>query len=392
MERTEPTAYWDYLHIDELLSLQSGLAADEGEIEGDEVLFITVHQVFELWFKLVIQELRAARDLFHRENVAEQELSGAVSSLQRIITIFRVAAHHFEVVETLSTREYLKFRNKLMPASGFQSAQMRQMEALMGLEEHERIPLGKPGTHMRALENADGTPSPSMERVLSEIADRPNLKQAIEEWLLRTPIDGCAHDAVDAEAHLDSFVANYLAAHGREVDDAQLHAEALSLSEEKERIDAMYAKERASVEGFLNPSAENGGRRTARLRAAMLFIETYRDLPLLSWPRKILSSLIELEQVFLVFRQRHARMVERVIGRRVGTGGSAGVDYLDKTALEYRIFGDLWAIRTILVKSGAEPDLEHADYYGFVADKRESWKGCEVFALHSRGLHKGALA
>ena len=61
--------------------------------------------------------------------------------------------------------------------------------------------------------------------------------------------------------------------------------------------------------------------------AAALFVETYRELPLLAWPREVLDSLVELEQQFVVFRQRHARMAERVIGRRAGTGGTAGVAY-----------------------------------------------------------------
>ena len=80
-----------------------------------------------------------------------------------------------------------------------------------------------------------------------------------------------------------------------------------------------------------------------RIRAAALFIIQNPDLPLLAWPREVVSGLVELEQGMLIFRQRHARMVERVIGRRTGTGGSAGVDYLDQTALRYRIFDDVWA-------------------------------------------------
>jgi tryptophan 2,3-dioxygenase len=97
----------------------------------------------------------------------------------------------------------------------------------------------------------------------------------------------------------------------------------------------------------------------------MLFIETYRELPLLAWPRELLDALVELEQRFVIFRQRHARMVERIIGRRVGTGGSSGVDYLDTTALRYRVFRDLWAIRTLQVRRAAAPELENAAFYDF---------------------------
>jgi tryptophan 2,3-dioxygenase len=74
---------------------------------------------------------------------------------------------------------------------------------------------------------------------------------------------------------------------------------------------------------------------------------------------------VAVEQAFLIFRQRHARMVEREIGRRTGTGGSAGVEYLDDTALRYRVFRDFWAVRTILVRSGAVPPLHEGEFYEF---------------------------
>jgi tryptophan 2,3-dioxygenase len=97
----------------------------------------------------------------------------------------------------------------------------------------------------------------------------------------------------------------------------------------------------------------------------MVFIETYRELPLLAWPREVLDGLVEVEQLFVVWRQRHARMVERVIGRRTGTGGSAGVDYLDQTALRYRVFRDLWAVRTLQIPLDAAPALANAAFYDF---------------------------
>ena len=78
------------------------------------------------------------------------------------------------------------------------------------------------------------------------------------------------------------------------------------------------------------------------------FIESYRDLPLLAWPRLLIDTVVELEEQLVLWRTRHARMVERTIGRRMGTGGSAGVDYLDQTA-RYRIFTELWAVRTLLL-------------------------------------------
>jgi tryptophan 2,3-dioxygenase len=105
--------------------------------------------------------------------------------------------------------------------------------------------------------------------------------------------------------------------------------------------------------------------RRRRIRAALVFIESYRELPLLAWPRELCDLLVAVEQAFVIFRQRHARMVEREIGRRTGTGGSAGVDYLDETALRYRVFRDFWAVRTILVRRGAAPPLAGGEHYEF---------------------------
>lgn len=216
MSEPRATTYWDFIRVDDLIALQGGLADDETKLSNEEVLFITVHQVFELWFKLILRELRSARDLFQRERVAEQELSGVADRLARVTTIFRVATHHFEVVETLGTREYLEFRDKLMPASGFQSAQMRMMEILLGLEESERIPFGAEGSYMAALLEPDGSESPSMARVKAQLADTPTLKEAIDGWLYRTPIDGVGHDAPGADEHLQAFIERFLAAHGAE--------------------------------------------------------------------------------------------------------------------------------------------------------------------------------
>ena len=360
-----PVSYWEYLRLEELLSLQGGVERDEKKLSNDEMLFVTVHQVFELWFKLILREIRAARDLFTADPVAEQELSGAVRSLKRASAIFRVAIDHWEVMETLPTREFLAFRDKLLPASGFQSAQMRQMEILLGLHESERAPVGLEQGWKDALRGPDGARSPALARVETELADAPTLKDAIDEWLHRTPIDGCDAQRPDARKRLTKFLDAFLAAHAHETDATAERAVSISKSAaDVEAIRARYGGEKTAVREFFRPSEAEGGERRARIRAAMLFIETYRELPLLAWPREVLDGLVELEELFVIFRQRHARMVERVIGRRTGTGGSSGVDYLDATT-KYRIFRDLWAIRTLQIRRAAAPALERAEFYGF---------------------------
>ena len=367
-----PTTYWDYIHVEELLSLQGGLDDDDAALSNDEVLFITVHQIDELWFKLILRELVAVRDLFAQEHVPEQSLSRGVRGLRRVALLFHQVAQHFALMESMTTRDYLAFRDKLSPASGFQSAQLREIEILMGLESKLRVPLGHEASYLDALKYPDGRESPASRRVARRMEDRPSLREAVEAWLHRTPIQGSApKDEGDPEA-VAGFVRDYLDAHAQETERAREFAEHVGLTDDdRARLDGRYAKEREGAAAFLEANdVDDAGERTrrSRIRASLLFIESYRELPLLAWPREVVDAIVELEQASLIFRQRHARMVERVIGRRTGTGGSAGVDYLDRTALTYRVFPDVWAIRTLQLRKDALPPLRDPGFYGLVAE------------------------
>lgn len=361
-----PTTYWEYMRLEELTSLQRGLAESDTELANDEVLFITIHQIDELWMKLALRELVTVRDLFAKDLVPEQSIAAAVRGLRRMSLVFGHLADHFALMETMTTRDYLAFRDKLSPASGFQSAQLREIEILMGLSDGDRIPLGHEATYMQALRNADGSESPASRRVARRLEDHPTLKGAIAEWLFRTPISGSRPgDTGDAEA-VAAFIDAYTAAQGREVERAKSFAMHDALSDkDRERLTARFAKEVAGARAFMlaedRPEEERA--RTSRIRAALVYIESYRELPLLAWPRELIDGIVQLEQAFVVFRQRHARMVERVIGRRTGTGGSAGVDYLDQTALKYRIFHDVWAVRTLLIRAEALPPVVRPQAY-----------------------------
>ena len=365
MPPQKQAAYWSYIRVKELLSLQGGLNDKEDELTNDEVLFITVHQVFELWFKLVMREMVGFRNLF-KKPVHEQELAGAVHGCQRITTILRRCVDHFEIMETLSTREYLAFRDKLTGASGFQSAQMRQMEILMGLDDSERISLGAGENYMQALREADGSASDALQRVQSQLDDEPSIKAVINDWLYRTPIDGSGPDDDGDEAAVERFIATYAEAHAKEVDIACKTSLARTAVEfDTELVRKRYESEKAALQEWLTNGDGADGAKRKRVRAAILFIISYRELPLLAWPRELIDSIIEMEQHFTIFRQRHARMVERIIGRRTGTGGSAGVDYLDNTALEYRVFKDLWTVRTFQMREQASPKLQNDEFYNF---------------------------
>ncbi len=368
--RAKPTAYWDYIKVEELLALQRGLEPSDRDLSNDEVLFIAVHQIDELWFKLVLRELVVVRDLFAKAPIPEQALASAARGIRRMALLMKHVASHFEVMETMTTRDYLAFRDKLSPASGFQSAQLREIEVLIGLSDADRIPLGHEHSYMNALKNHDGTPSPAYRRVEQRLADKPTLLTAINDWLYRTPIQGSVPGQPGDAAAVKAFLEAYCGAHARAANEALTLAKSAALTPaDAQRIEARYAAEVDSARGFLEArDVEDEGERSrvSRTRAALVFIESYRELPLLAWPRVIVDELVAFEQAFVIFRQRHARMVERVIGRRTGTGGSSGVDYLEQTAIRYRIFRDVWAVRTLLVQRALLPPLVNAETYGFV--------------------------
>jgi tryptophan 2,3-dioxygenase len=363
----KPTAYWDYIRVEEFLALQAGLASSDDALSNDEVMFIVVHQIDELWFKLILRELVSVRNLFAQPLVPEQSLSSAVRGIRRMETLWHLVSQHFSLMETMTTRDYLAFRDKLSPASGFQSAQLREIEILLGLDDAERLPLGHEHSYYDALKDG-GKDTAASRRVTARRADRPTLADAIREWLHRTPIQGSLPTQPgDAEA-VKAFIDAYCATHARAVARAKELALTDALTDaDRVRLDERYAREIAGARALLlaEDVDESSRAHASRIRAALVFIESYRELPLLAWPREVIDAIVSLEQAFVIFRQRHARMVERVIGRRTGTGGSSGVDYLDSTALKYRIFRDVWAVRTLLVQRSELPELESAGFYGF---------------------------
>ena len=305
--------YSEYLRLEDLLKLQTGVQGETREISNDELHFILVHQNFELWFKLIINELKCARDILSSDVVEEESLPRAVHHMDRVIEIFKLMSQQWKVMETLDPQDFLNFRDDLGTASGFESFQMREMENLMGQKWVDGKPFGK---------KSEGK--------------QKSLYDVTCDWLFRTPIQGSTLDSDNDESSVDKFIEAYVQAH-----------------------ESQYPETNQDVIDFFD--VEGVARRR---RAGLLFIESYRSLPLLAWPRKLISKLIELEQAMVLWRASHARMVERMIGRRIGTGGSSGVDYLDMTT-KFRVFIDLWLVRSILIKRESLPKLINSEFYEF---------------------------
>lgn len=365
--------YWDYLQLPSLLDMQRGLDSSDADVSVDELHFITVHQVYELWFKLIIRSMRLARDHLAQPRVSEETIPYVVHHLRRVNTILDLLVRQWRVVETLTPQDFLAFRDKLVPASGFQSFQLRIIECLMGLDESHRIRYGKvePLDHIRKL--ADASPGGEVAwRSLEQARGELSILGALNRWLLRTPVQGTSPgdpgDDENVRAFLDAYLDRIDQNHTQ-----QLHRMVERLGEDhRPHVEERFASIQDQARSFLYgldvvPHEQDSAR---RIRAAVLFIESYRDLPLLSWPRLLLDMIVEFEEQMVLFRSGHARMVERVIGRRVGTGGSSGVDYLDKTA-SYRVFRDLWAIRTVLLPRDRVPELRSPELYGFVSTERQ---------------------
>ena len=347
--------YGNYLQLDELLSLQSGPEGHKPAPSNHEMHFIVVHQAFELWFKQINRELEDALNLMNVPEVDEKKIPVIVRHLERCAEIFRLLASQWKVMETLSPQDFLAFRDRLGTSSGFESWQMRTLEILLGLKAEQRIGGMDPMEHNRKL-HSEGKLSDSVMENMTRIDQLPSLNDVLLRWLARTPVNGVSGDL----EVLRTFVDGHLSA----------------MTEHGESVIAHMVKIGHGTEEIIRPRIESGiqGARDFLLpdgkvvpaRAGLLFIESFRELPLLSWPRRLIDTMVDLEQSMLLFRSHHARMVERMIGRRMGTGGSSGVDYLDMT-LKYRVFTDLWAVRTMLVKRDALEDPLNSEFYGFTA-------------------------
>jgi tryptophan 2,3-dioxygenase len=323
----------------------------------DELLFIIVHQVFELWFKLILHELSRARDLLGRvgtakgaPNVSERDIPRVTAAVDRVNEILRIATDGFRVMETMNPMNFLEFRDILIPSSGFQSVQFRELEILAGLPEAERMDFeGVP--YASKLTETERT-------ILDKRRSEMTLRESLTDWLQRTPI----------ERVFPNFTEAFLGAFKAYIDEQIAHQNRnpnLADSQRTAARDRLLAQ-LASAENYLSGGSEEQN----RAHQSFLFLASYRSEPLLRWPSTLIDSLIAFEQGFRIFRFRHARMVERMIGRRTGSGGSAGTDYLDGTTNRYRVFGDLLEARNFFLSNDRIPPIPNPDLLHFKYELR----------------------
>jgi tryptophan 2,3-dioxygenase len=180
-EEGRKLSYGTYLKVPELLQLQQRLSQ-----EHDELLFIVAHQVYELWFKVILFELEAARD-----RIEADDLFFARHYLNRVHVIERLLIEQIEVLETMSPQDFLAFRSELAPASGFQSVQFREVEFLSGLKDP------------RYLERLEASPE-EINRLRKRLAD-PSVDDAFQALLRRRGSPSLLDVFRDRERHGDLF-------------------------------------------------------------------------------------------------------------------------------------------------------------------------------------------
>ncbi len=344
----KPVYYGDYLRLDQLLSCQHPESARLGKPAHDEMIFITVHQAYELWFKQIIYELDGVQAAFAGPVLDDRAMTPVVRSLDRVREILRLLIQQIDVLETMTPLDFLDFRDLLYPASGFQSWQFRLIEMRLGLRAGQRVSYDGKGFGGR-LNAEDRTR-------LTKAEAEPKLIEQLDAWLQRTPFlnhEGWTFEEVYRDAvrgQLEADAAKLAA--NRTLATSQREAQLKRLERELARFDALF--DEASYEALRRDGQWHMSRQA--LQAALL-ITLYRDEPACQQPFRLLSLLMDIDEEMTTWRNRHALMVQRMIGSRIGTGGSSGHDYLRATAEEHQVFGDLFALSTFLIARSALPRL-----------------------------------
>ena len=332
MEKNErkPVYYSEYLQLDKILNAQEPESAKEGIKADDEMLFIIIHQTYELWFKQILHELTVVRSVFKQQNIHNNtpDIYNSVHRLKRVCSILEVAVMQMGVLETMTPLDFLDFRDLLRPASGFQSIQFKMIEATLGLNYEHR--------HGKAYYLSQLTPA-DVERVKSAEREQ-SLLVLLNHWLERMPF--VKHQAYWQDHATSSFWTKYR--------DAYVS----SLSEGEQGnlkiFDSIFIEDNTYPEGrsFTADASRNA-----------LFIMLYRDHPLLQLPYDLLSTLLEIDESLSMWRHRHIHMVQRTIGKRVGTGGSTGAEYLRGAADSHYVFKELAELTSFLLPRHLLPKL-----------------------------------
>lgn len=331
--------YSDYLQLDKILQAQFPESNRLQSPAHDEMLFIVIHQAYELWFKQLLHEADSIVEILKKPalNDNSPELQTVVHRLSRMVTILRVLVHQIDIMETMTPMDFLDFRDMLRPASGFQSVQFKLLEAKLGLKFEHR--------HGQEYYISQLRP-PEVEQVRQAEAGN-SLLHLLNAWLERTPF-------FDEWANWDGFVvsSSHEGLHPFWSEYRHRYEQSLSEAERSNlaAFDAVFLEDEKGE----NNAARNLSAKACR---AALFIMLYRGYPILQLPFQLLNNLLEIDEQLSTWRYRHVSMVQRMIGTRIGTGGSSGRDYLRSALDKHYIFREIAQLTSFLIERRMLPQL-----------------------------------
>ena len=328
--------YKDYLQLDTLLNAQTPKSEDA----HDEMLFIIIHQAYELWFKQVLFEVESVATLLSNPTLPDNDphLFTINHRLTRVNTILRLLVGQMDVMETMTPLDFLDFRNLLRPASGFQSLQFKVLEARLGLQMDARHGQQYYVSQLREEDVKE----------LRQLENKPSLLSLINNWLERMPFfekaglwEDYQSTVSDIEEYGHLFWADYI----------HLYTKSLDANEVDNRDTFIHI--------FFKRNEDQQRSRALSPKACRhaLFIMLYRDYPILQLPYQLLNTLLEIDEELAAWRFRHLNMVQRIIGARTGTGGSSGKGYLRQAMDKHYIFKEIAELTTFLIERRNLPSL-----------------------------------
>jgi tryptophan 2,3-dioxygenase len=348
--------YSDYLQLDKILGAQQPESDRQGQPAHDEMLFIVIHQTYELWFHQLLFETDSIMAILGQPTLNDNspQLQTIVHRLSRCATILKVLVHQIDIMETMTPMDFLDFRDKLRPASGFQSWQFKMLEAKLGLKYEHRFGQQYYISQLR---------QPEIDRIRSA-ENEPSLLQLLNSWLERMPFFD------PAASH--QFWSDYRHRYQESLTDAEKgNAQYFDtvLSDPPAGTAVAAAAFTSDPSSPSSPASSPPRSLSPAACRAALFIMLYRGYPLLQLPFQMLHQLLEIDEQLSTWRYRHMSMVHRMIGTRIGTGGSSGRDYLGSALERHHLFREIAALTSFLIERkrlpGLSPEMERR--LGFVA-------------------------
>lgn len=343
-----PIYYKDYLKLDKILSAQQLKSKEHDKEAHDETLFIITHQVYELWFKQILHELDSIHVLFNVDRVKPNHLGIINRRLNRIVEIQRILNGQLKVIETMTPLDFMEFRDYLLPASGFQSIQFRAIEVKLGLRQKYRLGIDQEFFKLR-LKDED-------KDYLTALEQGTTLLELVDSWLTRMPFGQMSHydfwDEYHSAVHKMLDHDQSIIEQNKTLHPFQLEFELKNLEATRQSFAILFDEQL-----FKKAKKKNNIRISREGILAAIFIKVFKDEPILQMPNHLLELLIDVDELFTTWRYRHAIMAHRMLGTKIGTGGSSGHDYLKRSTENNRVFTDFFDLTTFLLPKSYVPKL-----------------------------------